>query len=144
MGSSPALAFMFQRNKMFLLRSLAKIKYCGEPPRPTGSSSTSHRQGSNFETCVWRTESSHASHHFQKVFLAQFSPYVHKGRLKHPFSNSICLIFSTSHLPYLFLFLSVEAPCWIFCNFLLLFEKPFDRAVPAIGCWGGGGGLNIK
>ena len=27
-----AMAFKFQRNKMFLLRSLAKIPYCGEPP----------------------------------------------------------------------------------------------------------------
>ena len=29
-GSSPALAFKFQRNKMFLLRLLVKIQYCGE------------------------------------------------------------------------------------------------------------------
>ena len=36
-GSSPALAFKFQRNKMFLPRSLMKIPYCVEPPRPRGS-----------------------------------------------------------------------------------------------------------
>ena len=35
--------------------------------------STSHRQGSNFESCVWRTVSSHSSHHPQDVLLAQFS-----------------------------------------------------------------------
>ena len=36
-GSSPALVFKFQRNKMFLPCSLMKIKYCGEPPWPRGS-----------------------------------------------------------------------------------------------------------
>ena len=44
--------------------------------------STSDRQGSNFESCVWRTVSSQSSHHPQEVLLAQFSPYVHKGGLK--------------------------------------------------------------
>ena len=36
-GSFPALAFKFQRNKMFLPCSLAKNKNCGEPPWPRGS-----------------------------------------------------------------------------------------------------------
>ena len=44
--------------------------------------STSDRQGSNFESCVWRTVSSQSSHHPQEVLLAQFSLYVHKGGLK--------------------------------------------------------------
>ena len=44
--------------------------------------SASDRQGSNFESCVWRTVSSHSSHHPQEVFLAQYSLYVHKGGLK--------------------------------------------------------------
>ena len=44
--------------------------------------SASDRQGSNFESCVWRTVSSHSSHHPQDVLLAQFSLYVHKGGLK--------------------------------------------------------------
>ena len=44
--------------------------------------SASDRQGSNFESCVWRTVSSHSSHHPQEVHLAQFSLYVHKGGLK--------------------------------------------------------------
>ena len=44
--------------------------------------SASDRQGSNFESCVRRTESSHPSHHPQEVLLAQFSLYVHKGGLK--------------------------------------------------------------
>ena len=44
--------------------------------------SASDRQGSNFESCVWRKVSSHSSHHPQEVLLAQFSLYVHKGGLK--------------------------------------------------------------
>ena len=44
--------------------------------------SASDRQGSNFESCVWRTASSQSSHHPQEVLLAQFSLYVHKGGLK--------------------------------------------------------------
>ena len=39
-------------------------------------------QGSNFESCVWRTVSSQSSHHSQEVLLAQLSLYVHKGGLK--------------------------------------------------------------
>ena len=45
-------------------------------------SSASDRQGSNFDSCVWRTVSSQSSHHPQEVLLAQFSLYVHKGGLK--------------------------------------------------------------
>ena len=44
--------------------------------------SSSDGQGSNFESCVWRTVSSHSAYHPQTVFLAQFSLYVHKGGLK--------------------------------------------------------------
>ena len=44
--------------------------------------SASDRQGSNFESCVWRTVSSQSSHHPQEFLLAQFSLYVHKGGLK--------------------------------------------------------------
>ena len=41
--------------------------------------SASDRQGSYFGSCVWRSVSSHSSHHPQEVLLAQFSLYVHKG-----------------------------------------------------------------
>ena len=44
--------------------------------------SASHRQGSNFESCVWRTVSSQSSHHPHEVLLTHFSLYVHKGGLK--------------------------------------------------------------
>ena len=50
--------------------------------RPRVACSASDRQGSNFESCVWRTVSSQSSHHPQEVLLAQFSLYVHKGGLK--------------------------------------------------------------
>ena len=59
--------------------STCESQYCGEPLWPRGSVSASDRHGSNFESCVWRTES---SHHPQEVLLAQFSLYVHKGGLK--------------------------------------------------------------
>ena len=36
-GSNPTLAFKFQKNKMFILRSLVKIQYCRESPWPRGS-----------------------------------------------------------------------------------------------------------
>ena len=36
--------------------------------------SASDRQGSTFESCVWRTVSSHSSHHPQEVLLAQRWP----------------------------------------------------------------------
>ena len=51
--------------------------------------SASDRQGSNFESSVWRTVSSQSSHHPQEVLLAQFSLYVHKGGLK-PDSFHLC------------------------------------------------------
>ena len=44
--------------------------------------SASDRQGSSFESCVWRTVSFQSSHHPQEVLQAQFSLYVHKGGLK--------------------------------------------------------------
>ena len=46
-------------------------------------------QGPNFESCVWRTVSSHSSHHPQEVLLAQSSLYVHKGGLKPDSFNFI-------------------------------------------------------
>ena len=53
----------------------------------------SDRQGSNFESCVWRTVSSQSSHHPHEVLLAQFSLYVHKGGLKpDSFHFHKCLI----------------------------------------------------
>ena len=53
--------------------------------------STSDRQGSNYESCVWRTVSSQSSHHPEEVLLAQFSLYVHKGGLKPDYFHFISI-----------------------------------------------------
>ena len=64
---------------MFLRHSLVKIQYCGSLCDGDLMCSASHRQGSKFEFCVWRTVSFHSSHHPQE---AQFSLHVHKGGVK--------------------------------------------------------------
>ena len=72
----------FERNKNISSPSTCESQYCGEPPWPRGSVLGIRLQGSNFDSCVWRTVSSQSSHHPQEVLLAQFSLYVHKGGLK--------------------------------------------------------------
>ena len=59
--------------------------------------SASDRQGSNFESCVWRTVSSKSSHHPQEVLLAQFSLYVHKGGLKPDSFHFITTLWDAQH-----------------------------------------------
>ena len=72
----------FERNKLFLPHPRVKVSIVGSLCDREVACSASDRQGSNFESCVWRTVLSQSSHHPQKVFLAQFSLYVHKGGLK--------------------------------------------------------------
>ena len=67
---------------MFLLHPRVKVSNVGSLRDREVACSASDRQGSNFESCVWRTVSSQSSHHPQEVLLAQFSLYVHKGGLK--------------------------------------------------------------
>ena len=67
---------------MFLPHPRVKLSIVGSPRDRDIACSASDRQGLNFESCVWRTVSSHLSHHPQEVPLAQFSLYVHKGGLK--------------------------------------------------------------
>ena len=67
---------------MFLPHPRVKVSIVGSLRDREVACSTSGRQGSNFESCVWRTVSSQSSHHPQEVLLAQFSLYVHKGGLK--------------------------------------------------------------
>ena len=62
--------------------SLEKVSIVGSLRDREVACSASDRQGSNFESCVWRTVSSQSSHHPQEVLLAQFSLYVHKSGLK--------------------------------------------------------------
>ena len=88
-GSVPGLGG-FKETKMFLPHPRVKVSNAGSLRDREVACSASDRQGSNFESCVWRTVSSHSSHHPQDVLLAQFSLYVHKGGLK-PDSFHICV-----------------------------------------------------
>ena len=80
-GSVPGLGG-FKETKMFLPHPRVKVSIVGSLRDREVACSASDRQGSNFESCVWRTVSSHSSHHPQEVLLAHFSLYVHKGGLK--------------------------------------------------------------
>ena len=80
-GSVPGLGGL-KETKLFLPHPRVKVSIVGSLRDREVASSASDRQGSNFESCVWRTVSSQSSHHPQEVLLAQFSLYVHKGGLK--------------------------------------------------------------
>ena len=80
-GLVPGLGSL-KETKMFLPHPRVKLIIVGSLRAREVACSASDRQGSNFESCVWRTVSSHSSHHPQEVLLAQFSLYVHKGGLK--------------------------------------------------------------
>ena len=80
-GSVPGLGGL-KETKLFLPHPRVKLSIVGSLRDREVACSASDRQGSNFESCVWRTVSSHSSHHPQEVLLAQFSVYVHKGGLK--------------------------------------------------------------
>ena len=80
-GSVPGLGGL-KETKMFLPHPRVKLSIVGSLCDREVACSASDRQSSNFESCVWRTVSSHSSHHPQEVLLAQFSLYVHKGGLK--------------------------------------------------------------
>ena len=80
-GSVPGLGGL-KETKMFLPHPRVKVSIVGSLRDREVTGSASDRQGSNFESCVWRTVSSQSSHHPQEVLLAQFSLYVHKGGLK--------------------------------------------------------------
>ena len=73
---------VWKKQKMFLPHPGVKVSIVGSLRDQEVLCSASDRQGSNFESCVWRTVSSQSSHHPQEVLLAQFSLYVHKGGLK--------------------------------------------------------------
>ena len=81
-GSVPALGGLQETTKMFLPHPRVKVSIVGSLRDREVACSVSDRQGSNFESCVWRAVSSQSSHHPQEVLLAQFSLYVHKGGLK--------------------------------------------------------------
>ena len=96
-GSVPGLGGL-KETKMFLPHPRVKVSILGSLRDREVACSTSHRQGSNFESCVWKTVSSQSSHHPQEVLLAQFSLYVHKGGLKPDSFHFIFLYMWINHL----------------------------------------------
>ena len=118
-GSVPGLGGL-KETKMFLPHPRVKVSIVGSLRDREVACSASDRQGSNFESCVWRTVSSQSSHHPQEVLLAQFSLYVHKGGLKpdsfhfhtwnsqKQLNNYMCEIFILD-----FCFLLQDCPPWL-------------------------------
>ena len=92
-GSVPGLGGL-KETQMLLPHPRVKVSIVGSLRDWEVACSVSDRQGSNFESCVWRTVSSQSSHHPQEVLLAQFSLYVHKGGLK---PDSFHLLMRYSH-----------------------------------------------
>ena len=80
-GSVPGLGGL-KITKMLPPHPRVKVSIVGSFRDREVACSASDRQGSNFQSCVWRTVSSHLSHHPQEVLLAQFIQYVYKGGLK--------------------------------------------------------------
>ena len=80
-GSIPGLGGL-KETKNVSSQSTCEISIVGSLRDREVACLASDRQGSNFESCVWRTVSSQSSHHPQEVLLAQFSLYVYKGGLK--------------------------------------------------------------
>ena len=69
-GSVPGLGGL-KETKMFLPHPRVKVSFVGSLRDREVAYSASDRQGSNFESCVWRTVSSQSSpHHPQEVLLA--------------------------------------------------------------------------
>ena len=96
-GSVPGLGGL-KETKLFLPHPRVKVSIVGSLRDREVACSASDRQGSNFESCVWRTVSSQSSHHPQEVLLAQFSLYVHKGGLKPDSFHFISFISIVSNL----------------------------------------------
>ena len=99
-GSVPGLGGL-KETKLFLPHPRVKVSIVGSLRDREVACSASDRQGSNFESCVWRTVSSQSSHHPQEVLLAQFSLYVNKGGLK-PYSFHFISFASFHEVSYMF------------------------------------------
>ena len=91
LGLVPCLGGL-KETKMFLPHPRVKVSIVGSLRDREVTCSASDRQGSNFESCVWRTVSSQSCHHPREVLLAQFSLYVHKGGLKPDSFHLLCLV----------------------------------------------------
>ena len=96
---------------MFLPHPRVKVSIVGSLHDREVACSASDRQGSNFESCVWRTVSSQSSHHPQEVLLSQFSLYVHKGGLKpDPFHFIFICVCKNSFHRTISIFLCLPPP----------------------------------
>ena len=97
-GSVPGLGGL-KETKTIFPHPRVKVSIVGSLRDREVAYSASDRQGSNFESCVWRTVSSQSFHHPQEVLLAQFSLYVHKGGLKpdsfHFLQPSLAILLSS-------------------------------------------------
>ena len=81
-GSVPGLGGL-KEAKVFLPHPRGKVSIVGSLRDREVACSASDRQGSNFESCVWRTVSSQSSHYPQEVrFFWPSLAYVHQGGLK--------------------------------------------------------------
>ena len=96
-GPVPGLGGL-KETKIFLPHPRVKVSIVGSLRDREVACSASDCQGSNFESCVWRTVTSQSSHHPQEVLLAQFSLYVHKGGLKPDSFHFILLTTKTTVL----------------------------------------------
>ena len=80
-GSFPGLGGL-KVTEMFLPHPLVNLSIVESLRDRMVVCSASDIQGLNFESCVWRTVSSHSSQYPQEVLLARFSLNVHKSGLK--------------------------------------------------------------
>ena len=111
-----------KKQKRFLPHPRVKVSIVGSIRDREVACSASDRQGSNFESCVWRAVSSQSSHHPQEVLLAQFSLYVHKGGLKpvsFHFATSLRRFSQSGYKLLLFIFLCVDCS-----SFMCDWDKP--------------------
>ena len=131
-GSVPGLGGL-KETKMFLPHPRVKVSIAGSLRDREVACSASDRQGSNFESCVWRTVSSQSSHHPQEVLLAQFSLYVHKGDLKPDSFHFISFCFISFYAFQRILFATFILICSYFItgfsagnkNYMFLFNFTF-------------------
>ena len=141
-GSVPGLGGL-KETKLFLPHPRVKVSNVGSLRDREVACSALDRQGSNFESCVWRTVSSQSSHHPQEVLLAQFSLYVHKGGLKpdsfhfFPLQQSLEPRTKTFLLEHTLRFKSAHL-------FSMLIEHARASAAFRYGGYRGGGGREIK
>ena len=116
-GSVPGLGGL-KETKLFLPHPRVKVSIVGSLRDREVACSASDRQGSNFESCVWRTVSSQSSHHPQEVLLAQLSLYVHKGGLKPDSFHFILLSQQTRRLSNI---VRKLYKCFVFAGILYIY-----------------------